>query len=99
MLTFLLSLDREFINEIIKDKIYYNDTFIGMGLKLGYNDYSTSILYHARSNNFSVSGNKVSYAVYRKDRLGKRMRGMWEPLTYRIKERYIDIIIDIAKIL
>ena len=100
MLSFLLSLDKELIIYIIRYRnLYYDATFIGVNLKSGYNASGTIVLYHPKLNRFDITGSNMSYSIHRKDRLGKRTSSIWEPLTYRIKERYIEIIIDIAKIL
>ena len=96
IISFLLSLNRDTTKHISGEQVLYNYTYLALDIKMGENAPIINVLYFPKSNTFDIKGNNISYTIYPKTRLGKRLSGMWNPLSYKIKERYIEIIIQMA---
>lgn len=97
MITFLLSLDKDTVKHIDGSLFMYSDTFLCMDIEYN-NDYPiTSFSYYPKSNRFEVWNEDVGYTVYRNTKISNRINKMWEPLTDKIKERYLEIIIQAAE--
>lgn len=95
MITFLLSLDRKIIENNIKGFITYDTTFLVL-LILG-DTTNTYVYYHPKFNRFEITNDNVAYTIYRNSKISTKINKMWEPLTHKIKERYLEIIIQIAE--
>ena len=96
MISFLLSLNRDTTKLISGEQVLYNYTYLALDIKLGENSPITNVLYFPKSNTFDIKNKNTAYTIYPKARIGKRISGMWNPLSYKIKERYIEIIIQMA---
>lgn len=93
--TFLLSLDRKIISENIKSGLLYNNASFTIEIEDEYYKY-LDIEYYPRTNKFEITSYGLSYTIYRNTKPSRYINKMWEPLTDRIKKRYLDIIIQLA---
>lgn len=92
IITFLLSLN---LNNEIRDTIpNYNESFIHVDIG---KDTIIHVDYYPRSNRFEVWDKDVAYTIYRNTKICNHINKMWEPLTMKIKEEYLKIIIQIAE--
>lgn len=95
IISFLLSLDKEITNHIT-GFLYYTDTYLHIEV-LDINEVITDVVYFPNSNRFEIGNKNVGYTIYRNNKICNRIDKMWEPLTVKIKERYLDIIIQMAE--
>lgn len=92
VISFLLSWNKE--TETVAGYLYYNDSCLC--IEVLDNDNNIKVDYYPKSNRFEIRG-YVSYSIYRNTKTSKYINGMWEPLTEKIKERYLEIILQIAE--
>ena len=94
VLSFLLSLDRE-TTKHINGYLSYDEAYILIEV-LENDGTNTDVTYYPRSNRFEIWNKYVSYTIYRNTKISNIINKMWEPLTNEIKERYLDMIIQMA---
>lgn len=97
MLTFLISLGKETTNAAIDCYLWYDNSCISIQLCDNDNMCPTYIDYYPNSNRFEIKSDHVSYSIYRNTKISNRINEMWGPLSINIKEKYVDIIIQIAE--
>ena len=95
VISFLICFDEEIIDETVSGFLQSSATFIRLELPDN-NEIDTKILYLAKANCFEISNKDVAYTIFRNNRVSNRINKMWEPLTDKIKERYVEIIIQMA---
>lgn len=96
MITFLLSLDKNIFNNINNNPPIYCGSSLCMDIQYD-NHYNTSFVYYPKSNRFEVWSEDIAYTIYRNTKISNQINNMWEPLTYKIKEKYLEIIIQVAE--
>ena len=91
VLTFLLSLDKKCIDKI-DCYIHYGSKFISVIVT----DDEVLISYFPKSNYFEISAKNMTFTIYRNTKASKYFTKIWEPLMLKTKERYLEIIIQMA---
>jgi hypothetical protein len=94
-ITFLIGLSKE-ITEDLNIFLWYNDTLFIIEIPDD-NESVTNIVYYTHSNRFEVWNKSIAYTIYRNNKINKSVNDIWEPLSYKIKETYIDIIIQLSE--
>ena len=95
-ITFLISLDKNLVNR--------SDIFLFYGeshllVKVIDDDVETLVTYFPKNNWVEVATEHTCYSIYRNSKISKRVNKMWEPLINKIKEKYLEIIIEMIKYL
>lgn len=98
MITFLICFDEKIIQKYINESIQINNSLIKFEIK-DYNNIITNIIYFPKTSHFEISNENITYSIYRNNKINTNMNAIWESLTYKIKEKYIDIIIQMTKYL
>lgn len=93
-ISFFISINRNTIYNI-DSNLKYDDSYLN--IQLSDNNYVTHITYYPKSNRFEIENDHVAYTIYRNTKSSKHIKSIWEPLTDKIKEKYINIIIQIAE--
>lgn len=60
-------------------------------------DDNIHIDYYPNSNRFEIWGSTVAYTIYRNTKNSNKINNMWEPLSCKMKKRYLEIIIQMAE--
>lgn len=97
IISFLISVDKEIVKCIDIDSILYDYSYLTLDMRTG--NIITTITYLPTLNSFEVKNVNIAYTIYHNTAASRRINKMWEPLTYKIKEKYIEIIIKIADLL
>lgn len=92
MISFLVSLGSE-ITCNINGYLRYCEIYITIQIP---ESNITTITYYPTSNRFEVENDYIRYTIYRNNKISNNINNVWEPLTHKIKKRYIDIIIQMA---
>lgn len=94
MISFLLSLGEQ-ITKNINGYLFYDDAC--MCIEVVDDGVNIRVEYYPRSNRFEIKSDYLAYSIYRNTKICNHIRKIWEPLTIKIKERYIEIIIQMAE--
>lgn len=98
MISFLISLGRG-ITKYIDGYLKYNDVHIAVQVFDDNIATITNVTYYPLSNRFEIENDHVHYTIYRNTKISNHVNKMWEPLTHKIKKRYLEIIIQMAEYL
>ena len=97
-ISFLLSLG-ELSNSVWG--INYDENYLSIDLDayyiIGGVNSTHAVVYYPKSNRFEITGEDVSYTIYRNTKNSNKINKMWEPLTIELKSIYADKIIEMAE--
>lgn len=91
-ISFLLGLNINTINNINVHGVECMDILIEDNTYI-------SVTYYPITNRFEITSADISYTIYRNNKISNRINNIWEPLTRKIKEKYLEVIIQIAEYL
>ncbi len=88
-ITFLLGFDKYYTKNLLDIK--FNDSYLHITLD------NIGVGFYPKHNRFEIDEEDISYMVYRNTICSTRIKKRWDPITEKLKQRYVEIILDLAK--
>lgn len=95
IISFLVCFNEETLDKNVNGFLQSSATFIKIQIQDDQN--TTHIMYLPKRNRFEINNKDVAYTIYRNTKISNQISKMWEPLTHKIKERYVEIILNLAE--
>lgn len=96
IISFLNCFSDDILENNITGYLQHSNTFIHLMITDD-NNLSNNVLYLPTSNRFEINNMNIGYTIYRNTKISNKINKVWEPLSIKIKQRYLEIVIELAE--